>query len=54
MADWKTPRHLEDHYELHRGELRVRSLAEYDASAQETIALGTRFTFRDPVTGETL
>ena len=52
MADWKTPGHLEDHYELHRGELRVRSLAEYDASAQETIALGTRFTYRDPVTGK--
>jgi hypothetical protein len=52
MAAWKTPEHLTDHYGWHRGELRVRSVAEYDASAQETLLLGTPFTYRDPVTGE--
>ena len=47
MAAWKTRQHLEDHYGDHRGELRTRSFEEYDASAQEAIALGVRFTFRD-------
>jgi hypothetical protein len=52
MADWKTRAHLEDHYDLHRRELRVRSVEEYDASAQETISLGVRFTYRDRRTNE--
>jgi hypothetical protein len=52
MAAWKSVEHLEDHYEFHRRELRVRSIAEYDASAQETIALSTRFSYRDRGTGE--
>ena len=52
MADWKTRKHLEDHYGRHRGELRTRSVGEYDASAQETIALGVRFTYRDERTRE--
>jgi hypothetical protein len=52
MAEWKTKEHLDDHYGWHRGELGVRSIAEYDASAQETIAVGTPFTYRDPVTKE--
>ena len=52
MADWKTRAHLEDHYELHRRELRVRSVEEHDASAQETVSLGVRFTYRDRRTNE--
>ena len=52
MAAWKSPEHLEDHYELHRRELRARSIEEYDASAQETLAIGSRFTYRDRPTGE--
>lgn len=52
MAAWKTQSHLEDHYGRHRGELRTRSVAEYDASAQETIALGARFSYIDTTTGE--
>lgn len=52
MADWTTRRHLEDHYEQHGGKLRCRSIAEYDVSAQETIAVGVRFTYRDRITGE--
>ena len=52
MAEWKTPEHLEDHYGRHRREVRARSIEEFDVSAQETIALGTRFTYRDRGTGE--
>jgi len=48
---WETESHLLDHYAYHRGELRVRSTAEYDASAQETIEIGVRFTYRDQSTG---
>jgi hypothetical protein len=51
MAAWKTARHLEDHDGDHRGELRTRSIEEYDASAQETIEIGVRFTYRDRTTG---
>ena len=47
MAEWLTRSHLEDHYSRHRGPLRTRSVAEYDASVQETIAIGTRFTYID-------
>jgi len=52
MAQWRTWEHLADHFPEHRGELRVRSIDEYDASAQETIRLGVRFTYRDFTTGE--
>jgi len=52
MVDWKTRKHLEDHFGEHHRELRVRSSAEYDASAQETIEIGVRFTFRDRITVE--
>lgn len=52
MADWKTPAHLEDHYFLHRSEFPGFSIEQYDASAQETIDLGNRFTYRDRITGE--
>jgi hypothetical protein len=44
-VEWESPEHLTDHYPDHRGELRVRSVAEYDASAQETIALGREFRY---------
>jgi len=52
MAEWQTEAHLIDHYERHRRGLGVRSIAEYDASAQETLVLGVRFTYRDRITGE--
>ena len=52
MAAWKTVAHLEDHYGWHRREFRTRSIEDFDASAQETITLGTRFTYRDHTTGE--
>lgn len=43
--DWETPEHLEDHFPIHRGELGVRSVEEYDASAQETVLLGVEFRY---------
>jgi hypothetical protein len=52
VARWRTDRHLFDHFALHGREFRVRSASEYDASPQETIAIGVRFTYRDNVTGE--
>ena len=52
MAAWKTHQHLEDHYVLHGRELRFRWIEEYDASAQETLAIGVRFTYRGRRTGE--
>jgi hypothetical protein len=52
MAAWKTEAHLVDHYYRHRGRLRCGSIEAYDASAQETISIGVRFTYIDPGTGE--
>jgi hypothetical protein len=52
MAQWKSRAHLEDHFGRHRRELRVRLIEEYDASAQETIALGRIFRYRDRRTQE--
>lgn len=52
MAEWKTRAHLDDHFVIHGKEFRSRSVEEYDASAQATIELGMRFTYRDNVTGE--
>jgi hypothetical protein len=37
---------------LHRGEFPGSSIERYDASAQETIAIGNRFTYRDRITHE--
>ena len=52
MATWMSQAHREDHYVRHRGELRVRSIEEYDASADEAVLNGTPFTYRDPITTE--
>jgi len=52
VAEWRSQVHLEDHYGFHHRELRVRSIEEDDASAQETIVLSVGFTYRDTVTGE--
>jgi hypothetical protein len=51
VTAWKAAEHLEDHYADHRRELGARSIEDFDASAQETIALGIRFTYRDRTTG---
>ena len=52
MAEWKSRRHLEDHFGIHRREFPGYSIDQYDASAQETIILGNQFRYRDPVTRE--
>ena len=50
MAEWKTRRHLEDHFNQHGHKLRCRTVAAYHASAQETIVIGTAFTYIDAIT----
>jgi hypothetical protein len=52
VAASKSQAHLIDDYYRHRGKLRCRSVERYDASAQETIVLGVRFTYIDPITDE--
>jgi hypothetical protein len=52
MAEWRTPYHLRDHCVRHRRLLRLRSVEAYDASARETIRVGTYFESRDPESGE--
>jgi hypothetical protein len=52
MAVWRSEQHRREHFENHRGPLRVRSIDEYDASADQTIAIGTPFTYLDRFTGE--
>lgn len=51
MPQWKTVEHLEGHFTAHRREFPRLSIALYDASAQETFAVGVRFSFRDRRTG---
>lgn len=51
LAEWKSTDDLEDHFRSHRRLLRVATLAEYEASASETIEVGTYFEYRDPRTG---
>jgi hypothetical protein len=50
--DWETPEHLEDHFygRLHGRALGCRSIQEYDASAQDTVVIGTEFTYIDTPT----
>lgn len=52
MAVWRSAAHLEAHYLRHRRLLAVHSIEAYDASTDETIAIGTRFTYRDRDSGE--
>jgi hypothetical protein len=52
MAEWRSQEHLLDHFEQHRHEFPDSSVTEYDASAQETLAIGTYFEFFDDGAGE--
>jgi hypothetical protein len=47
MADWASETHLVDHYGDHRRQFPGYSVEQYDASAQETVAIGVEFTYRD-------
>jgi hypothetical protein len=51
LAVWRSQRHVEDHYHQHRHEFPGFTIEEYDASAQETIAVGVELTYRDRITG---
>lgn len=51
MPAWKSVEHLRDHYDSHRRQFPGVTIDEYDASAQETMTVGVRFTYRDRITG---
>jgi len=50
MPDRRSREQLEDHYWQHRHEFPRHSVLDYDASAQETMAIGVEFTYIDRVT----
>jgi hypothetical protein len=52
VAEWKTARHLTDHYRAHRSEFPGSSIEDYDASARETLLIGVSFTYVDFRTDE--
>ncbi len=52
MPVWKTREHLDDHFRRHGHEVGARTVAEYDASAQETYRIGEIFGYEDPNTDE--
>jgi hypothetical protein len=51
VAEWRSRQHLEDHFREHGGELGCRTIEEHDASAQQTLLVGTYFEYEDPRTG---
>jgi len=52
LADWRSSAHLARHFRDHHRRLGVRSVAAYDASARETIEVGTYFEYRDLDSGD--
>jgi hypothetical protein len=52
QPEWRSSAELQRHFSLHGSKLRVNNLHDYDASARETIDIGTRFNYRDRFTGE--
>ena len=52
MAVWKSTAHLTRHFGLHGREVRANSVDEYDASAQDTLAVGRYFSYHDEDSGE--
>jgi len=52
VAEWRSSAHLEDHFIEHGRELGCRTPAEYDASAQATLLVGTYFTYYHEGAGE--
>ena len=52
MPEWRSAEHLARHFRDHHRRLRLRSVAAYDASARETIAVGTYFEYRDLDSGD--
>ncbi len=52
MAVWRSAAHLLDHFVEHGPELGCQTMDAYDASAQETLLVGTFFEYEDPTTGD--
>ena len=52
MAAWKSEQHLHDHYRDHAAEFPGASLADYNASAEQTLDVGTYFEYFDDFTEE--
>ena len=51
MAEWGSGERLARHFRRHGRRLGCATIQEYDASAQETIDIGTQFEYRDPDSG---
>ena len=47
MPDWPSPEYRAAHFRAHGRLLGMRTVAAYDASARETMDLGTYFEYRD-------
>jgi hypothetical protein len=47
LAEWQSVGHLAKHFRNHRRRLGIRTVAAYDASARETIEIGTYLEYRD-------
>lgn len=47
MPTWPSTSYLREHFRKHHRLLGVRTVAEYDASARETVEFGTYFEYRD-------
>ena len=52
MPEWRTPKHLADHFAKHARRMGFETTEAYDASARATIARGTIFGYEDDETGE--
>jgi hypothetical protein len=52
MAQWKSEAHLRDHFRDHRAEFPGTSFDDFDASAQDTLTVGTYFEYQDDSTEE--
>lgn len=51
MAEWISDEILVRHFRRHRRRLGCATIQQYEASARETIEIGTQFEYRDPESG---
>ncbi len=52
MAEWRSDEHMVRHFRRHGRRLGCATIQRYDASARETMEVGTQFEYRDPETDE--
>lgn len=52
MAEWRSSERLARHFRDYHRRLGIRTIAAYDASARETIEIGTYFEYRDLDSGD--